>query len=87
MANSRIICIRIEPMLLSQIDAVVAKKNKTRKKEKWTRGSWIKVACDEKLAHLFRSSKKKKAESLGCITPPAEEEKGGVIHHRDEGTN
>ncbi len=80
--GSPIIPIRIEHALLHCLDTEIAKVNRTRKYEPYTRSSFILAAIKDKLKHLFRSRKtgKKPKTTLTSVESPLNSSHGPRQH-------
>lgn len=69
-----IVPIRLDPVLVAQIDDVIARTADTRRDGPYTRSSFIVKAILDKLAHIHRSNRKNRKERACTSTssaPPA----------------
>jgi hypothetical protein len=78
--GSPIVPVRFPGGLIHYLDETIFRVNLSRKKEPYDRGSFIRAAVEEKLAHYERSNKKKPARS--SATRPATRSSTGPVDRR-----
>lgn len=67
--GTRIYSLRLPPELMDEVEMAIERSVGNRAAEPYNRTTWIIAAIREKLAHLKRSSGRRKSIVKGCNTP------------------